>query len=99
MNRLLSRLLPSHPALAALAAPAMDAADAAAECALRGADAPATTAFATAAAMAERPAGCGWFESSRELRQGVAVQEWPAADWAVAALYFAALQPSSARLQ
>jgi len=90
MNRLLSRLLPSHPAQTPLPALAIDAADDAAVSALLTAAAP---------VLAEPPAGCGWFESSHELQQGVAVQEWPAADWAVAALYFAQLQPSSARLQ
>ena len=88
MNRLLSRLLPNRAV--PLPTLALDAADAAAVGAMQASD---------AQALAEPPAGCGWFESSHELQQGVAVQEWPADDWAVAALYFAQLQPSSARLQ
>lgn len=48
-------------------------------------------------------AGCGWFESSHALSQGLAVTEWAEADWAVAALYFlpvaGATAPSSLRLQ
>jgi hypothetical protein len=27
----------------------------------------------------ELPQGCGWYQSSHDLRQGMAVQEWPAA--------------------
>ena len=42
---------------------------------------------------------CGWFDSSLELQQGLAVQEWPADDWAVAALFFAQRPAASARWQ
>ncbi|MDT7833896.1 hypothetical protein [Aquabacterium sp. OR-4] len=46
--------------------------------------------------------GCGWFESSFELRQGLAVSECDAAawfDWAAATPEALRLEPSSARLQ
>ena len=32
--------------------------------------------------------GCGWFDSSWALHQGLAVSELPASDWPVAALWF-----------
>lgn len=53
-----------------------------------------------AEALAAR--GCGWFESSFELRQGLAVSECDAAswfDWAAATPEAVRLEPSSARLQ
>lgn len=50
-------------------------------------------------APAEPGNGCGWFDSSLELQQGLAVQEWPADDWAVAALFFAQRPAASARWQ
>jgi hypothetical protein len=63
-------------------------------------DAAATHALATsAAAAAAGPAepgdvrACGWFDSSWELRQGLAVNEWPEAELPVAALWFAELMP------
>lgn len=114
MNRLIARLLPAAALPLPMAPPpsravraAADAADAAARLALQGvgerhalAQAAVTTpAPSLAAGLAEPPAGCGWFDSSHELHQGLAVQEWPDADWAVAALYFGALQPSTARWQ
>jgi hypothetical protein len=49
------------------------------------ADLPTATADAPTAAEAapppadELPQGCGWYQSSHDLRQGMAVQEWPAA--------------------
>lgn len=114
MNRLIARLLPAA-ALPLPMAPlpsravraAADAADAAARLAMQGvgqrpaigqAALPAP-ALSVVAGLAESPAGCGWFDSSHELHQGLAVQEWPDADWAVAALYFGGLQPSTARWQ
>ena len=36
---------------------------------------------------------CGWFDSSWELRQGLAVNELPEAELPVAALWFAELLP------
>lgn len=50
------------------------------------------------------PAGCGWFDSSWDLRAGLAVVEMPASDWPVAALWFgsaafADAAQASARLQ
>ncbi len=42
---------------------------------------------------------CGWFESSWDLQQGLAVSELPDSDGAVAALWFTQLDSSSARLQ
>lgn len=53
-----------------------------------------------AEALAAR--GCGWFESSFELRQGLAVSECDAAswfDWTAATPEAVRLEPSSARLQ
>lgn len=50
-----------------------------------------------ASCPAEAPAAedstpvCGWFDSSWELRQGLAVTELPDSDGSVAALWFAAL--------
>jgi hypothetical protein len=46
--------------------------------------------------------GCGWFESSWDLQQGLAVSELPDRDGAAAALWFSALDgayPVSACLQ
>ena len=50
------------------------------------------------------PAGCGWFDSSQALRDGLAVQELPPSDLPVLALWFGALADApvpaaSARLQ
>ena len=42
---------------------------------------------------------CGWFESSWDLQQGLAVSELPDSDGTVAALWFTQLDSSSARLQ
>lgn len=63
-------------------------------------DAAATDALASSAASAaagHAEAGdvraCGWFDSSWELRQGLAVNELPEAELAVAALWFAELLP------
>lgn len=42
---------------------------------------------------------CGWFESSWDLQQGLAVCELPDLDGSVAALWFTRLGSSSARLQ
>jgi hypothetical protein len=39
--------------------------------------------------------GCGWYESSFALRQGLAVSELGDADGSVAALWFAALRPAA----
>ena len=38
---------------------------------------------------------CGWFDSSWELRQGLAVSELPDSDMAVAALWFHSLAGSA----
>jgi hypothetical protein len=43
------------------------------------------------AALGEATSGCGWFDSSWELRQGLAISELPASELAVAALWFPAL--------
>ena len=57
------------------------------------------------AAPADNPCGtpaCGWFESSWDLQQGLAVSELPDRDGAAAALWFSALDgahPVSACLQ
>ena len=60
-------------------------------------DAAATHALAAATAAASSDAGdaraCGWFDSSWELRQGLAVNELPEAELPVAALWFAELMP------
>jgi hypothetical protein len=66
-------------------------------------DAAATHALATSAASAAAAAAgqaepgdqraCGWFDSSWELRQGLAVNELPEAELPVAALWFAELLP------
>jgi hypothetical protein len=50
---------------------------------------PVLTLPAEAAEAAE--SACGWFESSWELRQGLAVSEWPDSDLTVAALWFGKL--------
>ena len=63
-----------------------DAGDAAANHAL------AATATVGKAEPGEAPA-CGWFDSSWELRQGLAVNELPEAELPVAALWFAELMP------
>ena len=71
-------------------APAGDAGDAAASHAL------AASAAASAAVAAAEQGGagsCGWFDSSWELRQGLAVNELPEAELPVAALWFAELMP------
>ena len=63
-------------------------------------DAAATHALATSAASAAADhaepgdvRACGWFDSSWELRQGLAVNELPEAELPVAALWFAELMP------
>lgn len=66
-------------------------------------DAAATDALASSAGSAASAAAghdeagdvraCGWFDSSWELRQGLAVNELPEAELAVAALWFAELLP------
>lgn len=60
-------------------------------------DAAATHALAASAAVCDAEAGdvraCGWFDSSWELRQGLAVNELPEAELPVAALWFAELLP------
>ena len=60
-------------------------------------DAAATLALAAATAAACSDAGdarvCGWFDSSWELRQGLAVNELPEAELPVATLWFAELMP------
>ena len=52
------------------------------------------------AAPAAEPGACGWFDSSLDLRQGLAVSEVRDPDWTVLVLWFgpAALR-SPARLQ
>ncbi len=64
-------------------------------------DAAATHALAASAAVACAGAGdagdrrvCGWFDSSWELRQGLAVSELPEAELPVAVLWFAELMPA-----
>jgi len=64
-------------------------------------DAAAIHALAAANAAASSDAGdagtarpCGWFDSSWELRQGLAVNELPEAELPVAALWFAELTPA-----
>ena len=44
-----------------------------------------------AAALAKAESACGWFESSWDLRQGLAVSELPDSELALAALWFTAL--------
>ena len=68
-------------------APACDAGDAAATHALAASAAVVTT---------EQGGGrtCGWFDSSWELRHGLAVNELPEAELPVAALWFAELRPA-----
>ena len=66
-------------------------------------DAAASHALASSAALAASAAAghaepgdvraCGWFDSSWELRQGLAVNELPEAELPVAALWFAELMP------
>ena len=59
-------------------------------------------ALAQQAAEALAARGCGWFDSSYELRQGLAVSECALADWAAwatATLDTVRLEPSSAQLQ
>ncbi len=54
------------------------------------------------AGSAGTPPACGWFESSWDLQQGLAVSELPDRDGAAAALWFSALDgayPVSACLQ
>ena len=51
------------------------------------------------AAVAINTGNCGWFESSWELQQGLAVSELPDRDGSVAALWFTRLDCSAARLQ
>ncbi len=63
-------------------APALEALDASPEVPAAPASADKLT-----PALAER-AGCGWFDSSWDLHQGLAVTELPASDWPVAALWF-----------
>ena len=55
---------------------------------------------AAVAAGAAEPGACGWFDSSLDLRQGLAVSEVRDTDWTVLVLWFgpAALR-GSARLQ
>lgn len=64
-------------------------------------DAAATQALVTAAAVvavggadAGDARACGWFDSSWDLRQGLAVSELPEAELPVAALWFAELMPA-----
>ncbi|MBP6902718.1 MAG: hypothetical protein KBC73_21680 [Burkholderiaceae bacterium] len=54
-----------------------------------------------AAADAQRSGACGWFDSSLELRQGLAVAEcsledWTAAEWAAAVQCRSAAQAAQA---
>lgn len=60
-------------------------------------DAAASHALAASAAVAAAEQGgartCGWFDSSWELRQGLAVNELAEAELPVAALWFAELMP------
>lgn len=59
-------------------------------------------AAARQAAEALAVRGCGWFDSSFELRQGLAVSECEASewfDWSAATLDQVRLEPSSAQLQ
>ena len=65
---------------------ACDAGDAAAVQALAATKAPAPADTGDARA-------CGWFESSWELRQGLAVNELAESELSVAALWFAELMP------
>ena len=53
-------------------------------------DAAATTALAEAPVppVAAEPRCCGWFDSSWELQQGLAVNELPDSEGTVAALWF-----------
>lgn len=68
----------------------VDAGDAAARQALAAGAAPVVMAVAEPDAA---PA-CGWFDSSWELQQGLAVSELPEAELPVAALWFAQLMPA-----
>jgi hypothetical protein len=66
--------------------PVIDAGDDAARHALAEVTAP-------SAADTDRVRACGWFDSSWELQQGLAVSELPEAELPVAALWFAELMP------
>ena len=100
MNALLSHLRRSAPARfnpAALATAALPSRAAApATPALAGLPTPATPLPAGVAAQAPDAAlpagpGCGWFESSWDLQQGLRVSEWPDSDGPVTELWFATL--------
>ena len=82
-------LLSLAPLRRAKPAVVCDAGDAAATHAL------ATSAASAAAGRAEpgNVRACGWFDSSWELRHGLAVNELPEAELPVAALWFAELMP------
>lgn len=62
---------------------------------------PAAQIDATVPVEGERPdtPTCGWFESSWDLQQGLAVSELQDSDGSVAALWFTRLVSSPARLQ
>ena len=87
MNKLFTRLCRSAAAapvlLGALLAPAACKAAPLPEVALQ----PAVPAAAAAAALPEASA-CGWFDSSLDLRQGLAVSEMAEPDWTVLVLWF-----------
>lgn len=100
MNALLSHLRRSAPARfnpAVLATAALPSRAAAPPAPARvGLPTPATPLPAGVAAPAPDAAlpadpGCGWFESSWDLQQGLRVSEWPDSDGPVAALWFATL--------
>ena len=88
MNKLFTRLCRRAAAapllLGALLAPAACKAAPVPEVALQ----PAVPAAAAAAAVLPEASACGWFDSSLDLRQGLAVSEMAEPDWTVLVLWF-----------
>lgn len=97
MNHLLTRLCRKAPLPQPLPATMPAAIEAEAGAALAGRSEPAVPAVP---AVPAEVGACGWFDSSRDLRQGLAVSEVRDTDWTVLVLWFgpAALR-GSARLQ
>ena len=91
MNKLFTRLCRHAAAapllLGALLAPAACKAAPLPEVALQPA-VPAAAAAAAAAAVLPEASACGWFDSSLDLRQGLAVSEMAEPDWTVLVLWF-----------
>ena len=97
MNHLLTRLCRKAPLPQPLPATMSATTEAEAGAALAGRSEPAVPAVP---AVPAEVGACGWFDSSRDLRQGLAVSEVRDTDWTVLVLWFgpAALR-GSARLQ